>query len=92
MNISTITQEYNRLQKQSLNNLFDVLSLFQGQVEKTSRYWAYQMGVDDDAQAAFDQYLKVLKQGSDDVRELINQGITNVDVYFAGMGSERPAD
>jgi hypothetical protein len=87
MDVSTIAKDYTRLQKQSLNNLFDILSIFQGQVEKTSRYWAYQMGVDDDAQAAFDQYSKVLKQGRDDARDMINRGVTNVEVYFTGIGS-----
>lgn len=92
MDVSTIAKDNTRLQKQSLNNLFDIFSLFQDHAEKTSRYWAYQMGVDKNAQAAVDQYLKVLKQGREDVRALINQGITDVEVYFAGMGSEQPAE
>ena len=57
-----------------------------------SNYWAYQMGINDNAQAAIDQYLKVLKQGRDDARKLINEGVTNVEVYFAGIGPEQPAE
>ena len=92
MDVSTIVKDCTRLQKQSLNNLFDILSLFQDHAEKTSRYWAYQMGVDDNAQAAVDRYLKVLKQGRDDARNLINEGVTNVEVYFADLGSKQPAE
>ncbi|MBC2711557.1 MAG: hypothetical protein HGJ94_11375 [Desulfosarcina sp.] len=92
MDISTITKDYTRLQKQSLNNLFDTLTLFQDHAEKTSRYWAYQMGVNNNAQAAVDQYRAVLKQGRDDARKLINEGFTNVEVSFAGIGSKQPAE
>ena len=86
MDVSTIAKDSTRLQKQSLNNLFDILSLFQDHVEKTSRYWTCQMGVDENVQAVVGQYLKALKQGREDVRALINQGVTNVEIYFAGIG------
>ena len=92
MDVSTIARDHTRLQKQSLYNLFDTMALFQDHVEKTSRYWAYQMGVNDAAQAAADQYLRALKQSRDEVRALVDQGITNLEVYFAGMGSKRPAE
>ena len=92
MDVSTITKENIRLQKQSLNNIFDTLALFQDLAEKTSRYWAYQMGVNNNAQSAIDQFRVVLKQGCDDATELINEGFTNVDVYFAGIGSKQPVE
>ena len=92
MDVSTITKENIRLQKQSLNNIFDTLALFQDLAEKTSRYWAYQMGMNLDAQAAAYRYRAVLNQGHDDARDLINESLTNVEVYFAGIGSKQPAE
>ncbi len=92
MDVSTIAKDYTHLQKQSLNNLFDTLTLFQDHAEKTGRYWAYQMGMNSDAQSVVDQYRTVLKQGRDDARKLINEGFTNVAVYFAGIGSKQPVE
>ena len=92
MDVSTIAKDYTCLQKQSLNNLFDTLTLFQDHAEKTSRYWAYQVGVENNAQSAVDQRWAVLKQGRDDARELINESFTNVEVYFVGKGSKQPAE
>jgi len=92
MDVSPIAKNYICLQKQFLNNLFDTLTLFQDHAEKTSRYWAYQMGVNNNAQSAIDQFRVVLKQGCDDATELINEGFTNVDVYFAGIGSKQPVE
>lgn len=87
-----IAKDYTRLQRQSLNNLFDTLVLFQDHAENASRYWVYQMGVNNNVQAAVDQYLTELKQGRDDARKLINEGLCNVEVYFAGIGSKQPAE
>jgi len=65
MDVSTIAKDYTCLQKQSLNNLFDTLTLFQDHAEKTSRSWAYQVDVENNAQSAVDQRWAVLKQGRD---------------------------
>jgi len=92
MDVSTIAKDYTCLQKQSLNNLFDTLTLFQDHAEKTSRSWAYQVDVENNAQSAVDQCWAVLKQGRDDARELINESFTNVEVYFVGKGSKQPAE
>lgn len=92
MDVSTIAKDYTRLQKQSFNNLFDVLTLFQDHAEKTCKYWAYQMGINNNAQTAVDQYRAVLKQGHDDARKLINESLTNVEVYFASIDSKQPAE
>ncbi len=92
MDVSKIAKNYTSLQKQSLNNIFDTMILFQDLAEKTSRYWASQMGINLDAQAAAYRYRAVLKQGHDDARELINESLTNVEVCFAGIGSKQPAE
>lgn len=63
MDISTIAKDNICIQKQYLNNLFDTLTLFQDHAERASRYWAYQMGVKNDAQSTIDQFRVVLKQG-----------------------------
>lgn len=89
MNVSTIAKDYTRLQKQSLNNLFESLNLFQDYAEKAGRCWAYQIGVNNHAQAAVDQYGAVLKQGRDNARKLINEGLTNVEACFCGTGKKQ---
>jgi len=92
MDVSTIAKDSIRLQKQSFNDLFDVLTLFQDHAEKTCKYWAYQMGINNNAQTAVDQYRAVLKQGHDDARKLINESLTKVEVYFNSIGSKQPAE
>lgn len=92
MDVSTIAKDYTRLQKQSLNNLFDTMTLFQDHADRTSGYWAYQMGMNSDEQEGVDQYRTVLKQGRDNVRRLINEALTNVEGYFAGIGSGQSAE
>jgi hypothetical protein len=92
MDVSTIAKDNICIQKRYLNNIFDTLTLFQDYAEKTSRCWAYQMGVEDNARSAIDQFRVVLKQGCDDARELINECFTDVEVYFAGTGSKQPAE
>ena len=88
MDVSTIAKDYICLQKQFLKNRFDTLTLFQDHAEKASRYWVHQIGINKSTQAAVDQYLTELKQGRDDARKLINEGFTNVEVYFAGTESK----
>jgi hypothetical protein len=90
MDVSPITKNYICLQKQSLNNLFDTLTLFQDYAEKTSRYWAYQVGIENNAQSAVDQCWAVLKQGRDDARELINESFTNVEVILLVKAQNNP--
>ncbi len=91
MDVSKIAKDYTSLQKRSFNNIFDTLALFQDHADKAIRYWAYQMGVDNNAQTAVDQYRAVLKQGNNDTRKLINEILTDVEVYFAGIDSKQPA-
>lgn len=90
MDVSTIVKDYTRLQKQSLNNLFDTLTLFQDHSEISGKYWAYQMGVNSNAQAAVNQYRTVLKQGRDEAKKMVNESFTKLEVYFAGISSKQP--
>ena len=83
MDVSAIAKGYTGLQKRSLNNLFDTLILYQDCVERTSLYWAYQIGLSTDSQAASDQYRAVLKQGRDDAIKLIDQSLTSMEVNFS---------
>ena len=92
MDVLNTAKDNARLQQQSFNNLFDILSLFQDHVERSNRYWAYNIGVNENVQVAVDQYLKVLRQGRDNARELINQNFNDVEVYFAGIGQKKPAE
>lgn len=92
MDVSEIAKEYARLQKQSFNNLFDTLELVQNHVDKTSSYWAYQMGIDKKAQTAADQWRLVLKQGCDDARKLINDGLTRMEVHFTIIDPKQPPE
>ena len=82
MEFSAISKGYTSLQRRSLNNLFDTLILYQDCVERTSLYWAYQVGLNPSSQAASDQYRAVLKQGRDDAIKLIDQSLTSMEVNF----------
>ena len=83
MDFSAITKGYTSLQRRSLNNLFDTLILYQDCVERTSLYWAYQVGLNPSSQAASDQYRAVLKQGRDNVIKIVNQSLTRMEENFA---------
>ena len=75
MDVSRIAKDYTRLQKQSLNNLFDTMTLFQEHADRTSGYWAYQMGLSTNARSTSDQYRAVFMQGREYARKLIDQSL-----------------
>ena len=87
MDVSAITKDYTRLQKKALNNFFDTLTLFQDHVDRTTRYLAYNMGLNGHAKAVSDQYNALQQKGLDDARKLIDQSLDNMEGYFSGLQS-----
>ena len=82
MDIETIVQQNFHLQKQSFENFFNTLNLFQTNAEWTCCYWYYKMGINKDLQTVVNQYWTALKQGRDHARSLTNKGFTNIETYL----------
>jgi hypothetical protein len=55
MKMTSMAKDLIGLQKQAANNLFDAMALFQDQAERTSRYFANQMGISYKAQEYVNQ-------------------------------------
>jgi hypothetical protein len=83
MDIATIAKKCTHIQKQSLHNLIDTLFLFHENVERTSRYWACQIGLNGNAEVVSDQYRKLLKQGRENSVKLVDQSYNSLEDYFS---------
>jgi hypothetical protein len=81
--MATIAKKCAHLQKQSLQNLIDVLFLFHENAERTSRYWACQVGLNGNAEAVSDQYRKALKQGRENSVKWVDRGYSCLEDYFS---------
>ena len=87
MEMKTLTKDFFSIQKQAVNNFFDAWALFQNQTERTNRFFNEQMGINEQAQEAVDQWRTIFKDGRDESRRLINDGLTRMEDYFAALDS-----
>ena len=91
MDAASIAKDFVGLQKQSFNSIMEAMIVFQNQAERTGRLLANQMGSNEKAQEFADQWRTVFSNGRDDFRNLINEGYTCMEDYFAGLELKKPS-
>ena len=91
MEMTSMAKDLIGLQKQAANNLFDAMALFQDQAERTSRYFANQMGISNEAQEYVDQMRTFFKEGRAESRRFINKSFTSMEDYCAALGPNKPS-
>jgi len=92
MDTVSITKDLISLQKQSFNNLFDAMIHFQEEAEKTCRLWANRVGSHAKAPEMADQWHALMRKGRDDYRQLINDGYTRMEDYFAELVQKKTSN
>ncbi len=92
MDVATIAKDYVLLQKRSLNNIFDTMALLHDCAEHSGKYWANRLGVNDWTSDAADQWGMVIKQCRQNTQQFVNDGLTSVEAYFAGVMPKPPAE
>jgi hypothetical protein len=85
MDPAVIAKDVIAIQKQSFNNFMDTMILFHGQAEMTAWRWANQMGYGQKAKEISDQWRTVFNKGHDDSRKFINDSLSGMEDYFAGL-------
>ena len=92
MEMTSMAKDLIGLQKQAANNLFDAMALFKDQVERTSRYFANQMGISNESQECVDQWRTFFKESRAESRRFINDSFTSMEDYFAALGPNKPSE
>ncbi len=88
MDIESIARKNNVLQEHACRNIFDALDILQEYAERTSWYWAGQVGIDEPVKSMFDPYLRVSRGGRHHLKRLFEEGFASIDTWFAGSGSK----
>jgi hypothetical protein len=92
MEMTSMAKDLIGLQKQAANNLFDALALFQDQAERTSRYFANQMGISNEAQEYVDQWRTFFKESRAESRRFIDKSFTSMEDYFDALRPNKPSE
>lgn len=88
MDPAAITKDFLDIQKQSLNNFFETMIVFQDQTEDTGRRWFKQLGFNEEAQEIADQWHAVFHRGRDDSRKFINESLSSMENYFDALAQK----
>jgi hypothetical protein len=92
MDVATIAKDYVLLQKRSLKNIFDTMALLHDCAEHSGNYWANRLGVSGWVSDAAAQWAMAIKQSRQNSQQFVNDGLTGMEAYFAGVMPQPPAE
>ena len=85
MDAASIAKDLVGFQKQSFNSIMEAIIVFQNQADRTGKLLINSMGINEKTHEFTDQWRTVFIKGRDDSRKLINESLTHMEDYFAGL-------
>jgi hypothetical protein len=82
MDMVSIAKGYVDLQKRATKNYFDAVTLFQDFADNQSRYWIYQINVNEQIKNVVAEWRTNFKKGREDSIKMVNDGFKNIESYL----------